>query len=66
MLGIDSSIVEHEIKMYPAVKLVQQQLQPVHPKKATAIKGKVEIFLCVGFIYPIPLTDWVPNIIPAM
>jgi hypothetical protein len=66
MPGIDSSIVEHEIKMYPDVKPVRQRLRPVHPKKATAIKAEVEKLLHAGFIYPVPLTDWVSNIVPVM
>eukprot|EP00253_Pinus_taeda_P012145 PITA_12145 len=64
--GIDSSIVEHEIKMYPNVKPVRQRLRQVHPKKAAAIKEKVEKLLHAGFIYPVPLTDWVSNIVPVM
>ncbi len=66
MPGIDSSIVEHEIKMYPDVKPVRQRFQLVHPKKATAIKAEVEKLLRAGFIYPVPLIDWVSNIIPVM
>jgi hypothetical protein len=31
--------------------------------KALAIKEKVEKFLTVGFIYPIPLTKWVSNVV---
>lgn len=57
MPSINSSIVEHEIKMYPDVKSVQQQLLPVHRKKATAIKLEVEKPLQASFIYPVPLTD---------
>ena len=57
MPGIDSRIVEHEIKMYPDVKPVWQQLRPVHPKKATSIKVEVEKRLIAGFIFPIPLSD---------
>ena len=66
MPGIDSSIVEHEIKMYPDVKLVGQRFRQVHPKKVVAIKAEVEKLLHVGFIYPVPLTDWVSNIVPLM
>eukprot|EP00253_Pinus_taeda_P020385 PITA_20385 len=66
MPGIDSSIVEHEIKMYPDVKPVRQWLQQVHPKKATAIKAEVEKLLHAGFIYSVPLTDWVSNIVLVM
>ena len=66
MLGINTSIVEHTINMYPDVKPVCQRLRPVHPKKAATIKAEVEKFLRVGFIYPVPLTEWVSNIIPVM
>jgi len=66
MPGIDSSIVEHEIKMYLDVKSVRQRLCPLHPKKAAAIKVEIEKLLHVGFIYPVPLTDWVSNLVPVM
>lgn len=57
MPGIESSIVEHKIKMYLDFKPVQQWLQHVHPKKAGAIKAEVEKLLHAGFIYHVPLTS---------
>jgi len=63
MLGIDPSIVVHEIKSYLGVKTVQQQLHPVHPKKTMAIKVEVEKLLKCHFIYPVPLTEWISNIV---
>ena len=36
----------------------------MHPRKAAAIKAEVEKLLKAGFIYSIPLTKWVSNIIP--
>jgi hypothetical protein len=53
----------HEIKTYPGVKPVRQKLRPVHPKKTVAIKAEVEKLLKSGFIYPVPLTEWVSNIV---
>jgi len=38
----------------------------VHPKKVAAIKAEVEKLLHSGFIYMVPLTDWVSNIVPVM
>ncbi|WP_208081288.1 hypothetical protein, partial [Bacteroides uniformis] len=35
------------------------------PRKAAAIKAEVEKLLNAGFIYPIPLTEWVSNIVPV-
>ena len=63
--GIDPSIVVHDIPTYPVSKLVLQRLRPVHPWKAATIKSEVEKLLDVGFIYPIPLTEWVSNIVPV-
>ena len=64
MPGIDPQIVVHEIKTYAGAKPVWQKLRQVHPKKVAAIKAKVEKLLKAGFIYPIPLTEWVSNIMP--
>jgi hypothetical protein len=63
MPGIDPSIVVHEIKTYQGVKPVRQKLCPVHPKKTAIIKAEVEKLLKYGFIYPVPLTEWVSNIV---
>ena len=57
MPGIDPAIVVHEIKTYPGDKPVRKRLRPVHPRKAAAIKLKVEKLLKAGFIYPEALTD---------
>ena len=66
MPGINTIIVEHTNNMYPDVKSMRQWLHPVHPKKNTAIKAEVEKLLHAGFIYPVFLTVWVSNIVPAM
>ena len=42
-----------------------RKLRQVHPRKATTIKEEVEKILKAGFIYPIPLTEWVSNIVPV-
>ena len=63
MLGIDPSIMVHEIKTYPMAKLVRQKLRKVHPWKTAAIKAKIEKLLKAGFIYPVPLMEWVSNIV---
>jgi hypothetical protein len=64
MPGIDPRIVEHEIRTYPDAKPVRQRLRAVNPRKAPAIKAEVEKLLNVGFIYPVPLTEWVSNPVP--
>jgi hypothetical protein len=65
MPGINPRIVEHEITTYPDVKSVRQKLRLINPRKETVIKVEVEKLLKVGFIYPIQLTQWVSNLMPA-
>ena len=65
LLGIDPSIIVHEIKAYLDANSVCQKLRQVHPRKSVAIKEEVEEFRKAGFIYPIPLTEWVSNIVPV-
>ena len=61
MSGINPRIVEHKINTYPNAKPVRQCLRAVNPRKTPAIKAKIEKLLKAGFIYPIPLTEWVSN-----
>jgi hypothetical protein len=65
MTGIDSHIVEHNIKIYPDVKPIRKKLFSVNPQKATTIKAEVEKLIKVGFIYLVQLTEWVSNPIPV-
>ena len=63
MPRIDPSIVVHEIKTYPTAKPVRKKLSKFHQRKAAAIKAEIEKLLKAGFIYPIPLTEWVSNVV---
>jgi hypothetical protein len=65
MPGIEPRIFEHEIRTYPNAKPIQQRLRAMNPRKAPTIKEKVEKLLNADFIYPIPLTEWVSNLIPV-
>ena len=61
MPGIDTRIVEHEIKTYMNGKLVRQRLCVMNPRKAIAIKTEIRKLLKASFIYTIPLMKWVSN-----
>ena len=61
MPGIDPRIVEHKIKTYPDAKPLRQLLHAVNSRKAPAIKVEIEKLLKAGFIYPVPLMEWVSN-----
>jgi hypothetical protein len=38
-------------------------LRPINPRKETTIKDEVEKILKEGFIYMIPLMEWVSNLV---
>ena len=63
MLGIDPSIVEHEIQTYHYSKTVRQKIRPINLRKATTVKDEVEKMLKGGFNYPIASTEWVSNLV---
>jgi hypothetical protein len=63
MLIINPRIFEYKITTFLDAKLVRQELHLVNPRKAAAIKAKVEKLLNVGFIYPVKLTKWVPSLV---
>ena len=65
MSGIVPSIVVHKIKAFPTAKPVMKKLRQVHPQKAASIKAEIEKLLKERFIYPIPLTEWVLNVVPV-
>ena len=61
MLGIDPRIIEHEIKTYSNANPVRQRLHAMNPRKVPAITAEIEKLLNTGFIYLIPLMEWVSN-----
>lgn len=65
MPEIDPRIILHEMKTYVGARPIWKKLWPTYPKKAASIKAEVEKLLKVGFIYPVPLTEWVSNIVPV-
>ena len=58
---IDPWIVENEIKTYLNVKPVRQKLRVLNPRKALAIKEEIKKLLKDGFVYLVPLMEWVSN-----
>ena len=61
MPGINPRIVEHENKTYPNAKPIRKRLHAMNPRKAPTIKAEIEKLLKAGFIYPVPLKEWVSN-----
>ena len=56
ILGLDPSIMEHHINIWPDVALVCQKQWPIHPSKVAVVKAEIEKLRTVVFIYPIAYT----------
>ena len=54
-----------KLKIYPTAKPIRQKLRQFHPRKVVDIKAKIEKLLKDRFIYPIPLMEWVSNVVPV-
>ena len=61
MLGIDPRIVEHEFKNYYNAKPIWQHLCTMNPHKEPTIKDEIEKLLKDGFVYLVPLSEWVSS-----
>ena len=65
MPGLDPSIMEHHINIWPDVTPVRQKKWPIHPSKVATFKAGIEKLRTAGFIYPIAYTTWVSNPVPV-
>ena len=63
--GIDTFIVEHEIRTYPNAKPIRQCLFAMKALKVPTIKDEIEKLLKARFIYQVPLTKWASNPVPV-
>ena len=59
MLGIDPSIVEHNIDTWHDVAPVRQNKIPIHLAKAPVVIVEIEKLRKASFIYPIAYTIWI-------
>jgi hypothetical protein len=65
MPGLDPSIFEHRIELWPDITPIQKKKHPLHPSKEAAIKADIDKLRVARFIYPIAYTSWVSNPIPV-
>ena len=54
-----------KLETYATAKPIKQNLRQFHQHNAIAIKAEIEKLLKAGFIYLVPLTEWVSNVVPV-
>ena len=62
MLGIDPSVITHQLNMYPSSKLVRQKKRVFAPEQDKAIKEEVQKLISTQFIQEVYHLDWLANV----
>ena len=62
MLGIDPSVITHQLNMYPSSKLVRQKKRVFAPEQDKAIKEEVQKLISTQFIREVYHLDWLANV----
>jgi len=61
MLGIDPSIICHELNVNPSFKPVKQKRRKLIVERAKAVNDKVDKLLQIGSIREVQYPNWVAN-----
>ena len=63
MLGIDPSVITHQLNVYLASQPVCQKKRVFAPKRDNAIKEEVQKLTIVEFIREVYYLDWLANVV---
>ena len=63
MLGIDPSVITHQLNMYPSSKLVRQKKMVFAPERDKAIKEEVQKLTTAQFIQEVYYPNWLANVV---
>jgi hypothetical protein len=61
--GVLPKICEHHIHLEEVATLVCQRQRRLNPKYSLLVKTEIEKLLEIGFIYPVPYSEWVSPIV---
>ena len=61
--GIPAEVCEHKIVLEDDAKPVRQRQHRLNPKYSLMVKEELDKLLEVGFIYPVPHSEWVSPIV---
>ena len=66
MLGIDPSVIQHELPVKPGCAPVVQSPRRLAPDLIPKIKEEIAKLLVAGFIQPVKYVEWTANIVPVI
>jgi hypothetical protein len=61
MLGVSRELAEHQLKVYPQVRPIQQKLHCFTPDKREAIRAELARLVSAGFIREVLHPMWLAN-----
>jgi hypothetical protein len=61
--GVPPKICEHHIHLEEGAKPVRQKQRRLNPKYSLLVKKEIEKLLEIGFIYPVPYSEWISPIV---
>ena len=61
--GVPPEVCEHHIHLEEGVKPICQRQRRLNPKYSLLVKDEIEKLLEIGFIYPVPYSEWVSPIV---
>ena len=63
MKGIPLEVCQHHIILEEGAKPVRQRQCRLNPKYSLLVKEELDKLLDIGFIYPVPFSEWVSPIV---
>ena len=61
--GIPPEVCQHHIILEEGAKPIRQRQRRLNPKYSLLVKEELDKLLDIGFIYPVPFSEWVSPIV---
>ena len=65
MPGLDPTIVQHHLPIFPYARPVKQKLRRLHPRWSLQVKEEIQKQLHVGFLLVVEYPEWLANVVPV-
>ena len=65
MPGLDPTIVQHYLPIFPHARPAKQKLRRLHPQWSLQVKEEIQKQLRVGFLSVVEYPEWLANVVPV-